>query len=197
MSRGVYTPSMEASWLLRLTSLIIQPKGRGSSRPADFWPDWVHCSLTALNVFRRWSYSMSLRAKWFWYSIACVLFWGAWTILEKMASTEIPQETVQFLFTFGALPVAVVLLVGRKFKLEKSPKGILYGLGNGVLAGVGNAALAAAYRAGGNTSVITAATAMYPMITVLLAVTILRERLTRLHKIGLVFAAIAFIIFSL
>src|SRR5579883_1362149 len=107
------------------------------------------------------------------------------------------EETVQFLFTFGALPVAVVLLVGRKFKLEKSPKGILYGLGNGVLAGVGNAALAAAYRAGGNTSVITAATAMYPMITVLLAVTILRERLTRLHKIGLVFAAIAFIIFSL
>ena len=143
------------------------------------------------------SLQATIRAKWFWYSIVCVLCWGAWTILEKMASTEIPEQTVQFLFTFGALPVAIVLLAARGFKLEKNPKGILYGLGNGVLAGVGNAALAGAYRAGGNTSVITAATAMYPMITVLLAVTVLRERLSNLHKLGLVFAAAAFIIFSL
>ncbi len=142
------------------------------------------------------SLQATLRAKWFWYSIVCVLCWGAWTILEKMASTEIPQATVQFLFTFGALPVAVVLLTARGFKLEKSPKGILYGLGNGVLAGVGNVALAGAYRTGGNTSVITAATAMYPMMTVVLAVTILRERLTNIHKLGLLFACIAFIIFS-
>jgi len=143
------------------------------------------------------SLQTTLRTKWFWYSFLCVLCWGGWTILEKIASTQIPEQTIQFLFTFGALPVAVVLLAARGFKLERSPKGILYGLGNGVLAGVGNAALAGAYRSGGNTSVITAATAMYPMITVLLAVTILRERLTNLHKLGLVFAAIAFITFSL
>lgn len=93
--------------------------------------------------------------------------------------------------------MAAVLFASRRFRLEKSPQGILYGLGNGVLAGVGNAALAGAYRSGGNTSVITAATAMYPMITVLLAVTILKEELTNLHKIGLLFAAVAFIIFSL
>ena len=139
----------------------------------------------------------TLRAKWFWYSLVCVLCWGGWAILEKMASTEIPESTVQFLFTFGALPVALVLLAARHFKLEKSPKGILFGLGNGVLAGVGNAALAGAYRSGGSTSVITAATAMYPMITVLLAVMLLRERLTNLHKLGLLCAAAAFIIFSL
>jgi uncharacterized membrane protein len=62
---------------------------------------------------------------------------------------------------------------------------------------VGNAALASAYRSGGNTSVITAATAMYPLITVLLAISSLKERLTNLHKLGLLFAAAAFIFFSL
>jgi len=139
----------------------------------------------------------TVRARWFWYSLLCVLCWGAWALLEKMASTEIPEKTVQFLFTFGALPVAVVLLAARGFKIERSSKGIFFGLGNGVLAGVGNAALAGAYRSGGNTSVITAATAMYPIITVVLAVTILRERLTNLHKLGLLFAVAAFIIFSL
>lgn len=144
---------------------------------------------------------MSLRAtvqaKWFWYSLLCVLCWGAWTLLEKIVSTQIPEKTVQFLFTFGALPVAVVLLAAQGLKIERSSKGIFFGLANGVLAGVGNAALAGAYRSGGNTSVITAATAMYPIITVLLAVAILRERLTNLHKLGLLFAAAAFIIFSL
>jgi drug/metabolite transporter (DMT)-like permease len=54
----------------------------------------------------------------------------------------------------------------------------------------------AAFRTGGNTSVITAATSLYPMITVALAVTILRERLTWLQIAGLGFAAAAFIIFS-
>jgi transporter family protein len=143
------------------------------------------------------SLQTTLRSKWFWYSLLAVLCWGGWAILEKTASTAIPEQTIQFLFTFGALPVAVVLLASRGFKLEKNPKGILFGIGNGVLAGIGNAALAGAYRSGGNTSVITAATAMYPIITVLLAVTILRERLTNLHKLGLLFAAIAFVIFSL
>jgi len=104
---------------------------------------------------------------------------------------------MQFLFTFGALPVAVALLIARRFKLEKSLKGIFYAVANGVLSGVGGLALFAAYRSGGNTSVITAATALYPMITVVLAVLILRERLTWVQVVGLAFAGAAIVIFSL
>lgn len=103
---------------------------------------------------------------------------------------------MQFVFTFGTLPVALALLVGRRFRLEKSPKGITYAVANGVLSGIGGLAFFAAFRTGGNTSVITAATSLYPMITVALAVAILRERLTRLQIAGLGFAAAAFIIFS-
>jgi len=139
----------------------------------------------------------TLKAKWFWYSILCVLCWGGWALLSKMGSREIPADTMQFLFTFGALPVALALLVGRHFKLEKSPKGIFYAVSNGVLSGIGGLAFFAAFRSGGNTSVITAATSLYPMITVALAVTILRERLTWVQVVGLGFAAVAIVIFSL
>jgi len=138
----------------------------------------------------------TLKARWFWYSVLCVLCWGGWALLQKLGSTEIPEKTVQFLFAFGALPIALVLLAARRFRLENSPKGIFYGLMNGILAGVGNAALSAAYRTGGNTSVITAASGMYPMISVILAVLVLRERLSALHVIGLGFAGAAFILFS-
>jgi uncharacterized membrane protein len=138
-----------------------------------------------------------LRAKWFWYSVLCVVLWGGWALLSKLGSNEIPARTMQFLFTFGTLPIALVFLAAKRFRFERSAKGVFYGTANGVLSGIGGLALFAAYRSGGNTSVITAATALYPMITVVLAVLILRERLHWLQVLGLGFAATAIIIFSL
>lgn len=143
------------------------------------------------------SLNESLKARWFWYSMACVLCWGAWALFSKLGSREIPAETMQFLFTIGTIPVCIALLIGRGFKLEKSPKGITYAVLNGVLSGVGGLALFAAYHTGSNTSLVTAASALYPMVTVILAVPILHERFKPIHAIGLVFAAIAIVIFSL
>lgn len=136
-------------------------------------------------------------ARWFWYSMICVLCWGAWALLSKLGSREIPPETMQFLFTVGTVPVCLALLIGRRGKLEKSPRGVTYGVLNGILSGVGGLALFAAYHTNGNTSLITVATALYPMITVVLAISILRERFRPVQAIGLVFAAIAIVIFSL
>jgi transporter family protein len=68
---------------------------------------------------------------------------------------------------------------------------------NGVLSAVGSLALFAAYHTNGNTAVITASSALDPMITVVLAITILRERFGAVQGIGLGFAAVAIVIFSL
>jgi transporter family protein len=139
----------------------------------------------------------ALKARWFWYSIACVCCWGAWAFFSKLGSREIPAQTMQFLFTLGTVPVCLALLVARRFKLERSAKGISYGVLNGILSGIGGLALFAAYHTNGNTSLITAATGLYPMITVVLAVLILREKLRRIQLLGLAFAAVAIVIFSI
>lgn len=139
----------------------------------------------------------TLKARWFWYSLLCIACWGGWALCSKLGSMEIPAMAMQFIFTLGTIPVALALLAGKRFRLEKSPRGIFYSVANGILSGIGGLALFAAYRSGGNTSVITAATALYPMFTVLLAVLILRERLTWLQVAGLVFAGAAIVIFSL
>jgi transporter family protein len=120
-----------------------------------------------------------------------------WALLSKIGSREIPPETMQFLFTIGTIPVGIALLIVRRFKLEKSPKGISYAVLNGVLSGIGGLTLFAAYHTNGNTSLITASTAMYPMVTVILAVAILRERFGLIQVVGLGFAAVAIVIFSL
>jgi uncharacterized membrane protein len=139
----------------------------------------------------------TLKARWFWYSVLCVFCWGGWALLSKLGSREIPPETMQFLFTVGALPVGIGLLISRHFKLEKSGKGISYAVVNGILSAVGGFTLFAAYHTNGNTSLITVATSLYPMITVVLAVLILRERLTATQVLGLAFAGAAIVLFSL
>ncbi len=139
----------------------------------------------------------TLKTKWFWYSILCIACWGAWALLAKLGSEEISPDASQFLFAFGALPVALVLLGRQRMKMEKDAKGIAYSVANGILSGVGSWAVFAAYRSGGNAAVVTTVTSMYPLITVILAVAILRERLTRVHLMGLGFAVAAFVIFSL
>ena len=110
----------------------------------------------------------------------------------KAGSADIPAETMQFLFPFGCLPVVLVFLIRSRCKLEKSAKGIFFGISMGVLAGIGGLALFAAYRTGGSTPVITAATAAYPMITVILAMFLLHERLNWQQRVGLGFAAVSF-----
>lgn len=137
------------------------------------------------------------KQRWFWYSILCVLCWGGWALLSKVGSGEIPPETMQYLFTLGTIPIAILLLVARRGRLEKSAKGIMYGIANGILSAAGGLALFAAYHVGGGTTLITCATALYPLVTVLLAGLVLRERLGGVQWIGLGFAAIAIVIFSL
>jgi drug/metabolite transporter (DMT)-like permease len=70
----------------------------------------------------------TLKARWFWYSVLCVFCWGGWALAAKFGSREVPPETMQFLFTVGAMPVCIALLIARRFKLEKSPKGIFYAM---------------------------------------------------------------------
>ena len=117
-------------------------------------------------------------------------------MLSKLGSNEIPAKGMQFLFTLGSIPIVLIVLARRGFKLERSRKGIIYGLTAGVFSAAGSLGFFAAFRSGGNASVITTATGMYPVVTVLLALIFLRERLTRVQVVGLGFATVAFFIFS-
>ena len=140
----------------------------------------------------------AFREKWVWYMVLTVLFWGGWAILSKLVTEEIPENHAIFVFTLGAASVAVALLIHKRFRVESNPKGVFYGIANGVVSNTGNLAVFAAFvnDPGGHTSLIATVTGLYPLITVILAVCILRERLTGMQGIGLALVVIAIIIFS-
>jgi transporter family protein len=139
----------------------------------------------------------TFRTKWFLYSMAAVLSWSCWAFSAKFGSEQLPPNSMQFLGAFGFLLVGFVLLIAMRFRLELNPKGAGYGVASGVLLASGTIALFAAYRTGANTAVITTATGLYPMVTILLAIIFLKERLSRLQLVGVLFAIAAMVIFSI
>ena len=139
----------------------------------------------------------SVDKKWLYYSLISVACWGGYAICSKLGSVEITEVEMQFLFGSGTLPVALVLLARQSVRRERSPIGILVGLLCGLSSAVGTLSLFAAYRAGGNTSVVTVISSAYPVVTVLLAVVFLKERINRLQVLGIILAIVAAILFGI
>jgi transporter family protein len=139
----------------------------------------------------------TLKRSWFWYSIAASLCWTAWAFTARLGSEEIPPTTMQFVSAFGFLLVSLVMVAVQRPQLKQSLRGNSYALISGLLLGLGGIALYGAYRAGDNASVVTATTSLYPVATVLLAVTFLREKINKLQLLGVGFAVAAILLLSL
>jgi uncharacterized membrane protein len=142
------------------------------------------------------TFSATLRTRWFWCSILTILGWAGWALLLKIGSLEIPSEPSLFVQTAGMVPLAVVLVFSRSVRGPQDKKGIGYSLLNGIITGVGIFCLLAAYRSGGNTSVVAVTTALYPLVTFALAVPLLKEKLNKSQIAGLILATLSIVIFS-
>jgi transporter family protein len=138
----------------------------------------------------------TLKRSWFWYSIAASLCWTGWAVTARLGSKEIPPTTMQFVSAFGFLLVSLVIVGVQRPQLKQSLRGNSYALISGLLLGMGGIALYGAYRAGNDASVVTATTSLYPVATVLLAVTFLREQINKLQLLGVCFAVAAILLLS-
>jgi len=139
----------------------------------------------------------TLKLRWFWYSLLTVVGWAAWAVFLKIGSVEIPSEPALFLQTVGMVPLAAILLLTGSGAGPRNKKGVAYSLLNGIISGIGILYLLAAYRSGGNTSIVAVTSSLYPLVTFALAFFLLREKLTRVQMLGLILATASIVIFSL
>ena len=137
-----------------------------------------------------------LGARWFWYSLLTIAGWAAWALLLKLGSLHIPDAPALFLQTLGMLPLALLLFVAGTVRGPQDRRGVVYSLLNGSISGIGILFLLAAYRAGGNTAVVSVSTALYPLVTCALAFALLRERLTNRQWLGLSLSVAAIVLFA-
>jgi transporter family protein len=137
--------------------------------------------------------------RWLLFSLITILVWGAWGVVSKVASEGVDANTNQIFFTFGLLPL--IALVWRSPRNAGGGAGRRVGISwaflTGILGGTGNIAFFHALVMGGKASIVSPVTALFPVVTVVLAVTLLHERVGTTQKLGLVLALIAIYLLSM
>jgi bacterial/archaeal transporter family protein len=139
---------------------------------------------------------------WLLWSLATIALWGLWGLVSKLASDGVDAYTNQLLYTAGLLPLmALVLWSARMARDERGTTkfrwGVFWAFLTGVLGGTGNIAFFQAFVTGGKVSIVTPVTALFPVVTVALAVTVLRERIGKTQVAGLLLAFVAIYLLSM
>jgi transporter family protein len=139
------------------------------------------------------------KRRWGWlvHCVIALLLWGVWGLVSKLLTDRVGSVEGQVLFSFGGLPVALfgAWKVGRR-ALVASTAGIGYAVtGLGFLAAAGNLCFFGALAAG-PVSLVSPAISVYPLVTVCLAIFLLRERISLPQACGIVMAVAGLVLLS-
>ncbi len=140
-----------------------------------------------------------LRAPWMLYSLLTVLLWGAWGLESKFVVDRMSPWLNQVMFSVGLLPPLLWILFAKNLKRASGSrrKGMSYGVLTGLLGGLGNVAFYLALARGGKASIVVPLVGLAPLVTVLLALVLLKESLNQIQLAGLFLALISIVLLSL
>jgi transporter family protein len=140
-----------------------------------------------------------MRTPWMLLSIMTVFLWGAWGLESKFVVDRISPFVNQVVFGAGLLPLLIWILFSKNLRRTSGnrQRGAFYGLITGVLGGTGNIALYLALAKGGKASVVVPLAGLAPLVTVVLALLVLKESLNRAQIAGLFLAIISIFLLSL
>jgi bacterial/archaeal transporter family protein len=127
---------------------------------------------------------------WMLYTILTVVTWGLWGVFSKLAANYTkPRQSILFQ-TVGVLAFALVVLVLERFHVEWTAAGFTWAALGGFFAFIGFLTFFAAL-VDGKVSTVVVLSALYPLVTILISVAFLHERLSGKQTVGIVLALIA------
>src|SRR5262245_55056280 len=115
--------------------------------------------------------------RWLGWTLATIFTWGIWAILSKLLSDEIQSPAhSQVVSTIGILPVVFALWMMRdEPQSDRGRLGILLAIGSGIVSCLVNIAYFDVFSRGTKAAAVIPITALYPAVTVLMAIPILKE----------------------
>jgi uncharacterized membrane protein len=133
---------------------------------------------------------------WIAWTLLTLLSWGLWAVLSKGIGGALSDAHLQAISTLGVLPVLVALLAMKdQGSVGKRAIGKLWAFGSGLFSCAGNIVYYAALGQGEAATIIPF-TALYPAVTVALAVPLLKERLRLVQVLGIVTSLSAILLFN-
>lgn len=135
---------------------------------------------------------------WLMWTLAALLSWGVWAVLSKWLGAALTAEQSQALSTLGLLPILPVLaLRARGTWSGASRRGVAFAFLGGVITCLGNIAFYAALARGEKVASVASLTAISPLVTVILALVVLQERMNSVQWGGLALSFVAIWLFNI
>ena len=128
-------------------------------------------------------------------SLISLVIYGFWAFSPKIAVSFISPQSALVYEVAGSLLVGLGMLFFLNFQLESQATGILFAMLTGIAGMAGTLFfLFAAVR--GKISIVVSITALYPLVTIILAAVFLREPLSARQLLGMAFALFAIVLLT-
>lgn len=134
---------------------------------------------------------------WLGFAVMALVLWGITGVTQKLSTNRISSERsfLGFCWAMVALSAAVLLVAHPHWGLGRLV--VACSVAGGALNGLGAWTSFRALESGGKASIVISLVSLYPLLTVVLAVLLLGERLTWMQSAGAVTAIAAAILLSL
>jgi transporter family protein len=132
---------------------------------------------------------------WLLPALVTVLLYGLWSFLPKLSVKYLSPSNAVIYEVLGGMIFGAIAIVLMGFNLQYHPKGAVFGMVTGfclVLAGF--TYLVAASR--GPVALVSAVSALYPLVTLILAALLLGETITFKQGCGIVLAVFSVILMA-
>lgn len=134
---------------------------------------------------------------WFGYAALALVLWGITGVTQKLSTNRITSERSFLWFCWAMIALSGVVLALVRMHWNFTAVVLLCSVLGGALNGLGAWTSFRALESGGKASIVISLISLYPLLTVLLAVLFLGERLTRVQLLGALLAIAAAILLSL
>ncbi|MDD5759015.1 MAG: EamA family transporter [Desulfobulbaceae bacterium] len=132
---------------------------------------------------------------WLTTAFIAFLLFGLWGFFPKLAVNEISPASAIIYEVLGTVVVGLLALKVIGFRPEVHPKGIFYAVLTGITGMLGTLFLFYSVK-NGKASVVVSLTALYPLITILLATIFLREPISPRQVAAMCLALVSLYLFA-
>ena len=130
-------------------------------------------------------------ARWAFWMLLTLVSWGVWAILSRPLESVVSPAQSQAMSTLGVAPILLALwLVSEPNRSAHGNRGRLLAFGSGMISCVGNIAYYGALS-DAKAATLVPLTALFPVVTILLAVLVLKERVTPIQWVGVALSVAA------
>ena len=134
---------------------------------------------------------------WLGFAILALVFWGITGVTQKLSTNRISSLRSFLWFCWAMVALSAIVVVVARPHWGLTTPVVVCSVAGGTLNGLGAWTSFRALESGGKASIVISLISLFPLLTVVLAVALLHQRLTAMQMAGAVVAIAAAILLSL